>query len=70
MCFSSAPEAPPIPAPPPDPPSDVDPGVKAARDQTKRKVRGAQGYASTILTGPMGDLSQATTTGGKALLGA
>lgn len=70
MCFSSAPEVPPVPPPPPDPPSDVDPGVKAAREQAKRKARGAQGYASTILTGAMGDLSPASTTGGKALLGA
>jgi hypothetical protein len=70
MCFSSAPSVPPVPPPPPDPPTDVDPGVKAAREQTRRKVRGAQGYASTVLTGPMGDPSTASTTSGKALLGA
>jgi len=70
MCFASTPSAPPIPPPPPEPPTDVDPGVKAARDQARRKALGAQGYASTVLTGPMGDPSTATTTAGKALLGA
>jgi hypothetical protein len=70
MCFSSAPEVPPVPAPPPDPPSAVDPGVKAARETARRKALGAQGYASTILTGALGDPSSANTTGGKALLGA
>ena len=70
MCFSSAPSVPPIPPPLPDPPTDADPGVKAARDQARRKARGAQGYSSTVLTGPMGDLSAASTTSGKALLGA
>jgi len=58
-----------MPAPPPDPPTTVDPGVKAARDQARRKARGAQGYTSTVLTGPMGDQSTASTTSGKALLG-
>jgi hypothetical protein len=70
MCFASAPSVPPVPPPPPDPPTDVDPGVKSARDQAKRKARAAQGYSSTVLTGPMGDLSPASTTSGKALLGA
>jgi hypothetical protein len=69
MCFSSAPAVPPVPPPLPDPPTDVDPGVKAARDQARRKARAAQGYASTVLTGPLGDLSPAVTTSGKALLG-
>lgn len=70
MCLSSAPSVPPVPPPPPEPPSQVDPGVKAARDQARRKARGAQGYSSTVLTGPLGDPSQASTTSGKALLGA
>jgi hypothetical protein len=70
MCFASAPDVPPVPAPPPEPPSAVDPGVKNARDQARRKARAAQGYAATVLTGPMGDPSQASTTSGKALLGA
>jgi hypothetical protein len=70
MCFASAPSVPPVPPPPPDPPTDVDPGVKNARDQARRKARAAQGYSSTVLTGPMGDLSTASTTSGKALLGA
>lgn len=70
MCFSSAPSVPPVPPPPPEPPTDIDPGVKAAREQARRKALGAQGYASTVLTGPMGDLSAASTTSGKALLGA
>ena len=70
MCFASAPDVPPVPPPPPDPPSAIDPGVKAAREQARRKVRGAQGYSSTVLTGPMGDTTAATTTSGKALLGA
>ena len=70
MCFASAPSVPPVPPPPPDPPTDVDPGVKNARDQAKRKARAAQGYSSTVLTGPMGDQSTASTTSGKALLGA
>jgi hypothetical protein len=70
MCFASAPDVPPVPAPPPDPPSSLDPGVKAARDHARRKARGAQGYASTVLTGPAGDASPASTTAGKALLGA
>jgi hypothetical protein len=71
MCFASAPSVPPVPPPPPDPPTDVDPGVKNARDQARRKARAAQGYSSTVLTpGPMGDLSPASTTSGKALLGA
>ena len=69
MCFASAPSVPPVPPPPSDPPTDVDPGVKSARDQVRRKARAAQGYGSTILTGPLGDLSQASTTSGKALLG-
>ena len=70
MCFASPPDVPPVPAPPPDPPSAIDPGVKAAREQARRKARRAQGYSSTVLTGPAGDTSQATTTAGKALLGA
>lgn len=69
MCLASAPSVPPVPPPPPDPPTDVDPGVKSARDQARRKARAAQGYGSTVLAGPMGDLSQANTTSGKALLG-
>ena len=69
MCFSSTPEAPPIPAPPPDPPSDADPGVKEARKTAKRKATSAQGYTSTILTSPMGDTSMASTTGQKQLTG-
>jgi hypothetical protein len=70
MFFSSAPSVPPVPPPPPEPPTAVDPGVKAAREQARRKAQGAQGYTSTVLTGPMGDLSAASTTSGKALLGA
>lgn len=69
MCFSSTPEAPPIPAAPPDPPTEVDQGVKDARASARRKAMGAAGYSSTILTGAMGDTSSANTTGGKALLG-
>lgn len=69
MCFmSSTPDTPPIPSTVPDPASDVDPGVKAARKSAQSKARGAAGYTSTILTGAMGDTSQANTTG-KALLG-
>ncbi|MCW5739659.1 MAG: hypothetical protein KIT67_05770 [Alphaproteobacteria bacterium] len=70
MCFfPKAPAVPPVPAPPPDPPTDVDPGVQQARASAKRKAIGAQGYSSTILTGPGGDTSRASTTGGKVLLG-
>lgn len=59
----------PKPAPPPaPPPTDVDTSVQQARDDQKKRARAAQGYSSTITTGPMGDQSVAST-GQKQLTG-
>lgn len=75
--MSSAPVSYPTPAPlpaaPPPPPTEVDPTVQKARDDAKRKAAAMQGYASTIATSGLGDLTPASTTangGGKTQLGA
>ena len=77
MClFSSmpSPAMPPIPAPPPappQPPREVDPAVRAARDDARRRAAGLQGYRSTIATSGLGLAGESVpnTTGSKTLLG-
>lgn len=66
---------PPLPViPPPEPvPTSVDPQVKQARDDAKKRAAAMSGYASTIATGGQGIVGPASTTasaGGKVLLGA
>jgi hypothetical protein len=66
MCmFGSKPK---VPAPPPLPATDPDPNIRQARLDQQRRARAAQGYSSTIATGPMGDGSQ-PASGRKDLLG-
>jgi len=61
----------PLPAAPPPAPTEVDPTVQKARDDAKRKAAAMQGYASTIATSGLGDLTPVSTTaGGKTQLGA
>lgn len=59
--------APPAPPPPPTPPSYGNPSVKKAGSAYATGQTG--GLGSTILTGPMGDLTPANTAK-KTLLGA
>lgn len=65
---ASTPQAPSIPAPPPPPPMLNSPQGLAAGDAARRRAAAANGYGSTIITGPMGDTSQTnnqkTLTGG------
>ena len=61
----SAPKAPAPPPPPPPPPDKSADEVRAAEQMARRRAAGAQGRASTILTGSnAGD----TETGGKKML--
>jgi hypothetical protein len=59
--------APPPPAPPP-PPQTPDEAAKAAGDAQKKVAQNAAGPGSTILTGPQG-LTTPATTNQKTLLG-
>lgn len=63
-------------APPPLPaqaatPTEVDPEVKRARDESRKRAASLAGYGSTIATSGLGVTTPAplTTAGGKALLG-
>lgn len=81
MCMFSGPSmsggSMPMPAPPPPipqqaaTPTEVDPEVKRARDDARKRAAGLAGYGSTIATSGMGVTTPAplTTAGGKALLG-
>ena len=61
----SSPKAPTAPPPPPPPPEKSAEEVRASEQQARRRAAGAQGRASTILTGlNAGD----TETGGKKML--
>jgi hypothetical protein len=64
---SASPSSPPPPPPAPPPPTVTDPVViqNEQRDAQRRK----RGRASTILTGPQGDLSTPRTSATTALLG-
>ena len=75
MCVGPfAPKMPSFPAPPPPPPAPEppptrdDPEVSAAADAEKRRRLLARGRASTIIAGPLGDVTEANV--GKTLLGA
>lgn len=68
----------PTPAPPPAlpaaaaVPTEVDPEVRRAREEAKKRAAGLAGYGSTIATSGMGVTTPApltTASGGKALLG-
>lgn len=48
----------------------VDPSIKQARDEQKKRAAAMAGYASTIATSGQGVVGPASTTAGKALLGA
>ncbi len=63
MCFASSPDVV-IPA---APPRLQDPAVRGARSDEIRRRRGASGRNSTILTGPQGLTSTASTTGNTLL---
>lgn len=64
------PPAPPTPPVPPVTPTQVDPAVKAAREDARRKAAGLQGYRSTIATSPFGlQGTSPATTALKTLLG-
>lgn len=77
MCAFSPPPMPPMPQmpspppPPPAPPTEVDPAVRAARDDARRRAAGLQGYRSTIATSGLGLQANASplTTSLKTLLG-
>lgn len=71
MCSSSprVPDPPPPPPPPPAAPTVNEAEVTAARDRERRRILSSQGMRSTILTGALGDTSNAPT-GQKVLLGA
>ena len=64
------PAPPPIPEPTPlpDAPKDSDKDVKAAAEEEAKRLRRKKGRTSTILTGMMGDESEATLSK-KSLLG-
>ncbi len=64
----SMPPPPPLPPPPPPPPTPVDPGVRAVRDNIRRRAAVSGGRGSTIMTSPQGLSSEALTTK-KSLLG-
>lgn len=65
------PQMPSPPPPPPPPPREVDPAVRAARDDARRRAVGLQGYRSTIATSGLGlsTTSAPNSTGSKTLLG-
>jgi hypothetical protein len=62
------PSAPKPPPPPPPPPTRDDPIINAEAEAKRRRILAQKGQASTILTTPEGDLSEANT-GKKSLLG-
>jgi len=65
------PPAPPAAPEPPVTPTQVDPAVKAARDDARRRAAGLQGYRSTIATSGLGlgGTPAPLTTALKTLLG-
>ena len=63
------PSPPELPKAPDAPPAAQDAGVDAAREDEKRRRLAASGQGSTILTGPNG-VTSAASTGAKTLLGA
>lgn len=73
MCVGPlAPKAPKMPAPPPppeipDPPTRDDPAVNAEAAAERRRRLAMKGRKSTILTGSLGDTSEANV--GKTILG-
>jgi hypothetical protein len=67
MCVFGGPKPPSLP-PMPEPARDPDVNVQQARLDQQRRARAAQGYSSTIASGPLGDTS-AVNTGRKSLLG-
>jgi len=73
MCVGSSRPRMPDPPPPPPPPAPTptvdDAEVVKSRDRERRRIALAQGMRSTILTGALGDTTQAPT-GQKTLLGA
>lgn len=62
------PTPPSIPAPPPPPPMLQSPQGAAAADDARRRAAAASGYGGTIMTGPEGITTPATTSA-KTLLG-
>jgi len=69
MCiFPSPPSPPKPPPPPPPPPTRDDPEVNAEAQAKRKRVLSQKGRQSTILTGALGDTSEANT-GKKTLLG-
>jgi len=61
------PPMPPLPPPPEPPPTRDDPQINADAEAERRRRLAARGIGSTILTGPLGDTSDANL--GKSLLG-
>lgn len=71
MCIGPfAPKMPSMPAPPPPPeppPARDDPAVNAEATARRKRALAAKGRGSTILSGSLGDTSEANV--GKTLLG-
>ena len=71
MCFgASVPSLPPVPPPPVPPPQLPDQAVQQAGIDARNRAAVAAAGSQTILTGPQGLQTPATTTAsGKTLLG-
>jgi len=71
MCFGGSPKTPTVTPTPPAPAAATESAseVVAARSKEKRRVAAAEGKASTMLTGSLGDTSSAPVAQ-KTLLGA
>jgi len=74
MCMFSSPSIPEAPAPPPppeppkDPPTRIDPAVKSARLDERKRIAANQGPQGTIMTSSRGLLGSANTNK-RSLLG-
>ena len=58
----SSPKPPPLPPPPPPLPTPEDPEIKKRAKEVSQARKRAAGLTSTIKTGGLGDVSEATVT--------
>lgn len=68
LAFGGSASPPPVQPVPPPPPMQQQPQGAQASDDAQKRAQAAQGFGSTILTGPMGDTGQPNLAR-KSLLG-
>ena len=66
MCIFSSPKMPKMPEPPKLPQKE---DASVTRDNTLRRIAGAKGFSSTILTAPLGAGTTVGKVASKSLLG-